>query len=423
MTFGDTARQAGANLLRRKGRTALTVIGVTIGVAALVLLVSLGIGVERGIIGLFETDDATSIVIVSRAKPEKNKKRGMIPGLNFGNLMPLTNEDVDVLKKIPGALVVYPDLLLLLEAECAEAPDTDSSVRILALPPEEVDRLRPYLLAGDFWKTDGETSIVIPTDWIDKPPEGGWPALVGKTMKFTSRRPEVEPIEWTIAGVVDSRKMGLRGEATLAPIGAARDLRHHMKGGVFRSLYDEKEDRFYTCFVRVEHPGRLTEVRNRIKNSGYEALTALDIIESIGTVFKVIQAFLAAVGGIGLVVSLFGIANTMAMSVLERTREIGIMKALGATRRDILRLFLMEAASIGLVGGSIGLLLGWVGGLLLNGLSHVAFEVPDDMTIFHVSIWLVALSIAFSVLVAMIAGFLPARRAARLDPVQALRYE
>ena len=170
-------------------------------------------------------------------------------------------------------------------------------------------------------------------------------------------------------------------------------------------------------------PRKAQEVAARLKSSGFGVLSARDLIKQINMIFLVIEAFLACIGAIGLVVSLFGIANTMAMAVLERTREIGVLKALGARDRDVGRLFLMEAAAIGVLGGGTGLGLAWALGQLLNVIARAAFEVPARVSLFHVTWWLAAGSVGFAVLVSVVAGTLPARRAARMEPVAALRFE
>ena len=137
------------------------------------------------------------------------------------------------------------------------------------------------------------------------------------------------------------------------------------------------------------------------------------------------DVFLLAVGMIGITVASLGIANTMVMSILERYREIGIMKAVGATDGDVQRIFLFESGTIGLLGGVFGLALAWVVSVVINAVVNaIAGEqgVPP-MAYFRFPWWLCLSAIAFSVLVSLIAGILPTRRAARVDPVVALRHD
>ena len=130
------------------------------------------------------------------------------------------------------------------------------------------------------------------------------------------------------------------------------------------------------------------------------------------------------VGGIGLIVSLFGIANTMAMAVLERTREIGIMKAIGARNRDVGRLFLVEAGLVGMLGGVGGLVLAFIGKWILEwAVSLLQASHSETFSLFYIPVWLALAAMVFSMTVSMLAGVFPARRAARMDPVASLRYE
>jgi ABC-type antimicrobial peptide transport system permease subunit len=135
---------------------------------------------------------------------------------------------------------------------------------------------------------------------------------------------------------------------------------------------------------------------------------------------------LGSVGGLALFVAALGIANTMVMAVYERTSEIGILKAIGASPADIRALFVVEAALIGLLGGLVGTLGGWLLGLALNeGILAILRwqEVPVEGTFFVLTPWLIALALAFAAVVGLLAGLYPAARAARLDPLEALRYE
>ncbi len=184
-----------------------------------------------------------------------------------------------------------------------------------------------------------------------------------------------------------------------------------------------KKGKYPSAIVKAATPEDVDEVKAQLSNMGYEALATIDIIDMIDTTFLVVEAFMGCIGAIGLLVALFGIANTMAMSVLERVREIGTMKALGARNRDIRKIFLLEAAWIGLAGGVVGIGGGWGLGLILNVIAKSALEMPPGSKLFSVSPWLVLGSLLFSVAVSIIAGVFPAMRAARLDPISALRYE
>jgi len=142
-------------------------------------------------------------------------------------------------------------------------------------------------------------------------------------------------------------------------------------------------------------------------------------------VFAIFDTFLGVFGSLALAVASLGIVNTLVMAILERRREIGIMKALGASDRDIKQIFFAEAGAMGLAGGALGVLLGWGIGRIIDFGTNIWLarqELPEQH-IWLVPWWLVAAALAFSVLVSLAAGLYPAARAAKLDPVQALRYE
>jgi len=150
------------------------------------------------------------------------------------------------------------------------------------------------------------------------------------------------------------------------------------------------------------------------------------ILDTVNKTMVVLQTMLSSIGGLALLVASIGIANTMIMSVYERTREIGILKAVGASPGDIRLLFMAEASLIGLLGGVAGTIGGWLLGLGLNEgiLAYLRWkEIPVTGTFFVVTGWLVALALVFATVVGLLAGLYPAARAARLDPLEALRYE
>jgi putative ABC transport system permease protein len=177
--------------------------------------------------------------------------------------------------------------------------------------------------------------------------------------------------------------------------------------------------------VKVTGPQHTQDVEAAIKAMGYSAFSLSDALQSAKRVFLLLDIFLSLVGSIALVVSSLGIINTMVMSILERTREIGIMKAIGGSDGNIRRIFLIEASAIGLMGGVAGIVIGWVVGRLINFGANLYVESQGGSAgdVFSMPFWLIGGAITFSVFVSLIAGSFPARRAARLDPIQALRHD
>jgi len=183
---------------------------------------------------------------------------------------------------------------------------------------------------------------------------------------------------------------------------------------------------YASAIVRVTDPVKLTEVRQRLKQMGLGSFSIVDQMEQIRTVFLIIDAVLGLLGGISLLVASFGIANTMIMSILERTREIGIMKAIGAEDREIKLIFFFEAAVIGFTGGVIGSLAAWGIDGISNRLAYRFILKPQGASFvdfFHLPAYLWLGAIAFALIVSILAALYPAARAARIDPVRALRHD
>lgn len=420
----DTLLHSAGNLMRRKIRTLLTAFGVAVGVTALVLLVSLAIGVKVTLVQQFQSDTMLTTVVVNRPLEESGTTKRQSPFPSFGrqDSDPMDDGHIAEIAAIDGVVRVYPDFGLFLHTYPTEGSDDDHfPLWICGIPEDERADLRGALLAGDFW-ADGETDkIVVPSAAADFLELEDPAALVGREVRFKRKRND-EPRRFTVVGVADSMKMGFRGNQVLMPLEECRELWIETKGGIWSS-YDPDDVGYPRAFVRVEGPAAVDRVKTTVRNAGYQALSVSDILEALDTVFVVIEAFMALVGGVGLVVGFLGIANTMAMCVFERTREIGIMKSIGSTNGTILWLFLVEAAALGVLGGGVGVLLGWSGGLMLNAISRPLLDVEEGINLFHTAPWLAAGALGFAVLTSMLAGLVPAMRAARMAPVEALRYE
>lgn len=424
MTAADTVAMAWANLARRKGRTVLTAAGVVIGVASLVLMVSLGLGLQRQVVKLFDTDESLRTLTVHRVKGDPGKKKSS-PSFGFGmdQMIPMSDKDLEEIRRLPGVAAAWPQLDLFLRAAVEGAKGVVVHP-VDGIPPGEEARYAKHLVAGAMWNRADEQSCLVPRAFLEsrlnlKPQEA-----VGRKITFTGfLQEEGETSEkdvFTVAGVLSDEAFSFLGRPIYVPLDVGLSLRERKAS---HPMLPSKKGSYLSATIRLSDPRQSEQVAARLKNLGFNTLSAVELLKQINLVFLVLEGFMACVGAIGLVVSLFGIANTMAMAVLERTREIGIMKALGARNGDIGRLFLAEAGAIGALGGIVGLAIGTLIGKALNLIAHPAFELPADVSLFHVSFWLAAGSVLFSVLISIVAGWLPARRAARMEPVVAVRYE
>lgn len=232
-----------------------------------------------------------------------------------------------------------------------------------------------------------------------------------------------------VVGISDLDPESMRGPArarVFLPLKLAESL-HVMQPTDIREISQAASGQpvYSSISVRVKDPSRVQPVEDAIKKMGFTAFSILDASRSLQQVFRVLYAFLGIFGSLALAVASIGIVNTLVMAILERRREIGIMKAIGASDRDVQLLFFAEAGAMGILGGIVGVVLGWAIGQIINFGTNIYLRsqsLPPEH-FWAVPWWLVAFSIAFAFVVSLLAGLYPAGRAARLDPVQALRYE
>ena len=196
------------------------------------------------------------------------------------------------------------------------------------------------------------------------------------------------------------------------------------------SRVNRNKEGYPNVSVKVESMDQVKDVAEAIKAMGFMTYTPADYIQGINSFYTILQVIFGGVGAIALLVAAIGIANTMAMAILERTREIGLMKAVGATNRDVLSVFLGEAAGIGFIGGLGGVIVGWSAGQVINvlALAYMAGQpiqtgAPPPSMAVYTPFWLPAFTLAFATLIGLFSGVYPALRAATLIPVDALKYE
>ena len=232
-----------------------------------------------------------------------------------------------------------------------------------------------------------------------------------------------------IVGVSELDPDSLRGNArarVFLPVKLAESL-HVLQSGSIRDTTQATSNTpiFSSVSVHVRSPKDVEAIEQAIKKMGFNTFSVIDATRSMRQFFAILDLFLGIFGSLALAVASIGIVNTLVMAILERRREIGIMKALGASDFDIKKLFFAEAGVMGVMGGAVGVSLGWMIGRAINLGTNIYLRrqnLPPEQ-IWFVPWWLIGGAILFAVAVSLVSGLYPAARAARLDPVQALRYE
>ena len=470
MKLPDLTELAVRNLRESLLRNSLTTIGISVGVASLVAMLSLGIGLQqlasRRLMksGLFDT-----VVVTSRRDlrnfGREEERSGPAPAESRILDEPTRRE----IERLPNVLEAYPDIRFITELRYEDKPHLTT---VAALPASAKSNDAFDTVQGHFFSSDVAPEAILQKafaeELLGKTPKPGLDEanvadlaapLLGKelTMRYAQREaaqsaPSTEASDKNtssghqslagaaysvvsreqklkIVGVADLDPESMRGPTrarVFLPLRLAESL-HVMQPTDLREISRAATDQpvYSSVSVRVKNPSQVQKVEDAIKKMGFNTFSILDASRSIQQFFKVLDVFLGIFGSLALAVAFIGIVNTLVMAILERRREIGIMKAIGASDGDIKNLFFAEAGAMGILGGIVGVALGWAIGQVINLGTNVYLKrqsfPPEHF--WSVPWWLVAFALLFSFLVSLAAGLYPAGRAARLDPVQALRYE
>lgn len=418
MQFGDMFGTALENLGRRKVRTVLTSTGVIVGILTIVTMVSLGVGVQNEVRAQFAALGLENVFV----RPGEGNEGEDDFFTQFGPPVrerPITPEVVAAWEAQPNIEGVTAQITLGGVTSLLELPDG----RLLRVRVAGIDtfanpfRAAPVALAGRIEPVEQPGAMVIAAGAL---PAGVSPAdLAGRELAVVLRSPrgESQRFPLTVAGVSDLDENEI--QAAAADMAAMKSWWFNTPDYLTTQGYD-------LAVVRADSVATAAELVRSFRDEGYQVQSLELILEQANRVFAVINVMLASVGGLALFVASLGIVNTMIMAIYERTREIGTLKAIGASRGDIRGLFMIEAGLIGLLGGAVGIVGGWLLGLLLNRVIAWYIErerLPIDATFFVTPWWLALAALGFAALVGIVAGLYPAARAARLDPLVALRYE
>jgi len=456
----DMAELAVRNLRESILRNSLTTVGISVGVASLVAMLSLGIGLQQLAgrrlekSGLFDT-----VVVTSRRDlrsfNREQEENGPAPAES-----PTLNEDArQKIAQLPSVVEAYPDIRFITELRYQDKPFL---TMMAGLPFSAKNNDAFDGMQGSFFSSDTATEVILQKSFaaqlLGKAQRAGADEvsvadlanpLLGKqlTMRYAERTAtpastadastsagtaySVVSREATlkIVGVCDLDPDSMRGQArarVFLPLKLAQNL-HVMQPSDLRDTTNMAggTPAYTTVEVHVKSPTQVQTVENAIKKMGFNTFSIVDATRSLRQFFAVLDLFLGIFGSLALAVASIGIINTLVMAILERRREIGIMKAIGASDSDVKGLFFAEAGVMGVFGGFVGVALGWTIGRVINLGTNVYLKrlhFPPEQ-IWFVPWWLVIGAIAFAIVVSLLSGLYPASRAARLDPVQALRYE
>ena len=392
------------NLRRRKLRSWLTMIGIFIGIAAVVALISLGQGLQNTIEEQFEQLGSDKIIIMPK---------GMGPPGSAGGSLKLTSKDLKIIENVRG--VEYASGYLVKQGQViykgesgigfAQGQTEEDFERILEMTGLEI-------LEGRKLKNDDKFKVVVGYNHIYK---DLWnkPMQIGSTI-------EIEGYDFKVIGVVD--KIG-------NPID---DGILYVNKDVLKEILNVENEESQIIAKTVEgfDPIDVAEtIKRKLRQyrgekedqETFNVRTSEQLLESFSNIFAVVQAVLIGIAAISLLVGGIGIMNTMYTSVLERTKEIGVMKAIGGKNSDILFIFLFESGLLGLIGGMIGIGIGIGLGKIAEYIALNALGTDLLQAVFP--LYLIIGALSFSFLIGTLSGILPAMQAAKLKPADALRYE
>jgi ABC-type antimicrobial peptide transport system permease subunit len=465
----DMVELAGRNLREASLRNSLTTLGISVGVASLVAMLSLGIGLQRlfnrqlGRSGLFD-----SIVVSSRLDARAGGRQQVTgPSTPPKNLDDVARHSFE---QIADVQEVYSLFGAVGEFRLEDSKPEDVHFTVLGgLPPSARSSEVFDDFQGHFFSAPDAPEVIIMADFArvllelpevrpeQKLSQEDADRLLDKSLVFRyPERSEETPVAMQSSGSSQNGDQGsdaagfnvVRKEQRLKIVGIVptepyRGLRSMGRTSVFlpiafaeslnmiqpgdlRNIMRPGQGKTYNALlVRVGKSKNVAQVEEEIKKQGFSTFSIVDASRGLTKAFMFLDLFLGIFGSLALAVAFLGIVNTLVMAILERRREIGIMKALGASDGDVKRIFFVEAGSMGLLGGGLGVALGWLIGRVINLGTNMYLQRQEmrPENFWYVPLWLVTASLIFSVVVSLFAGLYPASRAAKLDPVQALRHD
>jgi putative ABC transport system permease protein len=434
-------------------RNALTTLGVAVGVASLVAMLSLGVGLQQlaskrlSQSGLFDTVLVTpKNAFRGMGRPQREPESDKPPRV-------LDDDARKEMEKLPNVIEVYPQIRFFTEIRFNNKP---FATVVAGMPDSSRNSGSFDGMQGSFFSSSTANEAILQIEFAkdlsDKPS-----SLIGQelVLRYAERQSlpsaatTVDPsanspdssgggfsvvpkeLRLKIVGIVETEPAagygGYGNARLLMPLATASTLRAAQVNDLRDIVRDSNSGKttYASLSVRAKSPSQVEAIETSIKKMGFNAFSLLDASKSLRTFFTVFDSLLGIFGCLALAVATLGIVNTLVMAILERRREIGVLKALGAADSDVQQLFFIEAGVMGFFGGVFGVLFGWLLGRAVTFGTNVylARQNLNPIELSSVPWWLVVSALIFGILVSLAAGLYPASRAAKLNPVDALRYE
>lgn len=467
MSWIDLLRMSSSNLKRRKLRTFLTVLGVVIGTASIVVMISLGLGMQESLYREVEQSGGLTTIKVTGAQAGESMYgySGSEEEESTKYIDDRAIKQFTELEHVSIAAPVYEMPVVMLKGAY------EGSGQLVAMTPEALKARNIPLKEGTLPKTNtSQLELVYGNGIITMFSAKG----TGKGYYETGELPDINLAKDSLFMILDQdayynsqgNSLGdaASGGDDTQQTAPKRVQKHVVRAsGVVEGGPEEYNANYYSIYcdlatlkqilkkefsgrvipgqpstksgkpykefyyssaqIRVDDIDNVDAVANVIRGMGYSVETNAEYLDSMKSQFAIVQAVLGGIGAVSLLVAAIGIANTMMMSIYERTKEIGVIKVLGCSLKNIKQMFLMEAAFIGLIGGFAGNILSFLMSAVINFLTGHGAAMGFDGNISYIPLWLVLLSMGFAVLVGVTAGYFPALRAMKLSPLAAIRNE
>jgi len=419
------------NLWRAKFRTILTIIGVVIGTASIIVMVSIGNGAQRSI-----TNELSGIGSVTTLQVYQDL--GSSTGSDIFSVgkkydKPILNEDaIKEFEKMDGVVAVTP--VVTLSGAEIDVDREQYTASLMGIDYNVLDDMRYETSSGKKPNANDTNSVILGKEVLSSyeltstgpqaqvstlSPED----LIGEKINIIVRKTnaageeELKTLSVKVAGVLESTG-GSEDYSIIADYDVVADLNEWQTG----QIVNIKKQGYSEALITVEDSSFVDGVTQEVEALDFTVFSLQQILDSLGSVFQMLQILLGGIGAVALLVACIGIVNTMTMSIYERTKEIGIMKVIGASINDIRNMFIAESTMIGLIGGIVGIVISFLLSFLINFVAGF-FITGGSATISYITPGLVVFALVFSALVGLLSGVRPAIKAANLSSLDAIRSE